>query len=405
MKKNTFFKKISQGIVALLMIHSCQSPLVQEEEFISDLSLKGAAVGQKSYIIQLDDKTLASELSGLANYHQRKAAVNGKALGLLKRNGIVDGQLAFVYSNSIVGFSVKIAPGQAKKLMSDQSVKSIREDRVITLAPPPGKGKPGGDEPVEEPSAQDTPWGIERIGGAGDGTGKTAWIIDTGIDLDHPDLNVDATKGFSAFDKGKDASFDDGNGHGSHVAGTVAARDNLIGVVGVAAGATVVPVKVLNSRGSGSYAGVIAGVDWVAANASAGDVANMSLGGPVDQDLDDAVIAAASGGVLFVLAAGNEGDDADKHSPARANGKNIYTISAMDNQDRFAYFSNYGAAVDFCAPGVSIASTYKNGAYATLSGTSMAAPHVAGLALLGNISSDGVVANDPDGNPDPIAHR
>jgi subtilisin family serine protease len=131
----------------------------------------------------------------------------------------------------------------------------------------------------------------------------------------------------------------------------------------------------------------------------------MSLGGGVSDALDLAVLN-ASGKVEFALAAGNEADDANNHSPARVNGPNIYTVSAMWDGDRWVSFSNYGnPPVDYCAPGVYIYSTYKDGGYATLSGTSMAAPHVAGLLLLGRIHTDGYVTGDPDGNADPIAHR
>ena len=187
------------------------------------------------------------------------------------------------------------------------------------------------------------------------------------------------------------------------MAGTVAAIDNSVGVVGVAAGATVIPVKVLGARGSGSYSGVISGVDFVGSNGQAGDVANMSLGGPVSQALDNAVVAASSK-VKFALAAGNESDDANNHSPARANGQNIYTVSAMDRSDRFASFSNYGnPPIEYCAPGVAIKSTWKDGGYNTISGTSMASPHVCGLLLWGNPRNGGTVAGDPDGNPDIIA--
>ncbi len=147
---------------------------------------------------------------------------------------------------------------------------------------------------------------------------------------------------------------------------------------------------------------MIAGVDYVAANGNNGDVANMSLGGPVSVALDDAVKAAAASGVKFVLAAGNEAQDANNSSPARANGNNIYTVSAMDVNDNFASFSNFGSAVDVASPGVAISSTWKDGGYNTISGTSMASPHVAGLLLLGNLSYDGFVNNDPDGNADPI---
>ncbi|MCK5102731.1 MAG: S8 family serine peptidase, partial [Cyclobacteriaceae bacterium] len=226
------------------------------------------------------------------------------------------------------------------------------------------------------------------------------------IDLDHVDLNVDASRGFNAFASGRDGkSLDDGHGHGTHVAGTIAAIDNEVGVVGVAAGATVIPVKVLNSRGSGSYSGVIAGIDYVGANGEPGDVANMSLGGPASQALDEAVKDASERGINFCLAAGNDSDDANNYSPARANGSNIFTISAMDANDNWASFSNYAnPPVDYCAPGVSIKSTWKGGGYNTISGTSMATPHAAGVLLLGeaNIVDIVKVNGDPDGNPDPI---
>lgn len=331
----------------------------------------------------------------------KAAAVTQVAQQVMIDQQISQYQIDHVYYNSVAGFSVKISDVDASKLKKDHRIKIIEQDRVISLGKPPWAGGGGGGS-----TGQEIPWGITRIGGAGDGSGKTAWIIDTGIDVDHPDLNVDAARGFSAFTSGKDASVDDLNGHGTHVAGTVAALDNNEGVVGVAAGATVVPVKVLDRRGSGSYSGVIAGVDFVAANASNGDVANMSLGGPVSDALDQAVLNAASNGIKFAIAAGNESQDANNSSPARVNHPNVYTISAIDQNDGFASFSNYGnPPVDYAAPGVSILSTYKGGGTNTLSGTSMASPHVCGLLLLGNISKDGNAIGDPDGTADPIAHR
>ncbi len=235
---------------------------------------------------------------------------------------------------------------------------------------------------------------------------KKAWVIDTGIQLNHPDLNVDQSIGFSAFTRGKDASFDDGNGHGTHVAGTIAAIDNDFGVVGVAAGATVVSIKVLDSRGSGSNSGVIAGVDFVGANANNGDVANMSLGGGASTALDNAVLAAASKGIVFVIAAGNSGANANNFSPARVNGNNIYTISAMNSSDVWASFSNFAnPPIDYCAPGVGVNSTWISSGYRSISGTSMAAPHAAGVLMWGAPKTDGFVIGDPDGNPDPIITR
>jgi hypothetical protein len=329
--------------------------------------------------------------------------VRTMARQVMVENGLADEAVSEVFAMSINGFAAKLSAADLSKVMNDERVAYVEQDRVFQFAPPSGKGPGGGGGST----GQTTPWGITRVGGFVNYTGSNvAWVIDTGIDLTHPDLNVDATKGFTAFTSGRDANLNDGNGHGTHVAGTIAAINNDIGVVGVAAGAPVVPIKVLDSRGSGSYSGVIAGVDHVAANAKNGDVANMSLGGPASQALDDAVLAASSKGIKFILAAGNDGKFAGNYSPARVNGNNIYTISAMNSSDSFASWSNWGnPPVDYCAPGVSINSTWKDGGYNTISGTSMAAPHAAGVLLLGNPKTSGFVKNDPDGNPDPIISR
>jgi serine protease len=169
------------------------------------------------------------------------------------------------------------------------------------------------------------------------------------------------------------------------VAGTVAARDNASDVVGVAPGAPLTGVKVLGCGGSGSNSGVIAGIDWVTANAVKPAVANMSLGGSVSQAVDDAVRRSAASGVFYALAAGNDGADACGHSPARAGaGTNngIMTVAATDSADREASWSNYGSCVDIWAPGVSVLSTRKGGGTTTMSGTSMASPHGAGGGAL-----------------------
>lgn len=342
------------------------------------------------------------------NLSENRKAVQQKTQQLLSENKIASGEILTVYSAAVTGASIKISKDDVVKLRSNKEVAYVEQDRIIALAPPCGTPNGG---PCDDPgdgggsTSQETPYGITRVNGVLDYSGSNvAWIVDTGIDLDHPDLNVDASRGFNAFTTGRDGnSTDDGNGHGTHVAGTVAALNNNLGVIGVAPGAIVIPVKVLDSRGSGTYSGVIAGVDHVAANGSNGDVANLSLGGPVSQALDDAVIAAAANGIKFVLAAGNDSDDANNHSPARANGTNVFTISAMDSNDDWAYFSNYGnPPVDFVAPGVNVKSTWKDGSYNTISGTSMASPHAAGVLLLGNASIDGTVNGDPDGNADSI---
>lgn len=326
---------------------------------------------------------------------------------VLSDNAIAEENVISRYNVAVFGFAAQLDDDQLQNLRQDRRVDYIEQDRIVTFAPPCGTPNGGPcDGGGGGGSGQTTPWGIDRVGGATSSSG-TAWVIDSGIDLDHPDLNVDVSRSRTFITKGKDSkSADDGNGHGTHVAGTIAAVNNNIGVVGVAAGATVVAVKVLDSRGSGSYSGVIAGVDYVAANASSGDVANMSLGGPPSDALDDAVRNAADAGVKFALAAGNSSEDANNSSPARVEYTNVWTVSAIDQNDVFASFSNYGnPPIEYAAPGVSVLSLYKNGGTATLSGTSMASPHVAGLLLLGNVTSDGTAINDPDSDPDPIAHN
>ncbi|OFX56265.1 MAG: hypothetical protein A2066_12725 [Bacteroidetes bacterium GWB2_41_8] len=381
-------------LLAGLLIVGCS----QNEDQLQDNSaeLKSASVVGKYIVVLKEDARIAQ-----ADLRIRNEKVKETAMGLLKKYEVA-GEIEEIYETALQGFTVKMAPGQARKMNVDPNVGYIEEDKVISLSPIEMNAKPGGGGTT--PPAESTPWGITRVGGGEtySGTG-VAWIIDSGIDLNHPDLNVDSERSVTFL--GSRTTPDDENGHGTHVAGTVAAIDNTIGVVGVAAGATVISVRVLDRRGSGSISGVIGGVNHVTANGAAGDVANMSLGGGVSASLDAAVLA-ASAKVKFALAAGNESDDANNHSPARVNGTNIYTVSAMDIADKFAYFSNYGnPPVDYCAPGVSILSTWKGGGYNTISGTSMATPHVAGILMWGSINKDGNVLNDPDENADPIAHK
>lgn len=362
-------------------------------------TLKSGSLNGKYIVVLKNDASIFSlDVKG------KNDKVKAKANGLLKKYEIT-GEVEEVYETALQGFAVRLSPGQAAKLEADGDIKTIEQDQEVTLS---GKRT---TKPAPTPTtttttttpSQNTPWGITRVGGGATYTGTgVAWVIDSGIDLTHPDLKVDATRGIS-YVYGV-ASPNDDNGHGTHVAGTIAAINNGYGVVGVAAGATVIPVKVLDSTGSGTFSGVLAGINYVAANGKAGDVANMSLGGGISPTIDDAVIA-ASAVVKFAIAAGNETDNAINHSPARANGVNIFTVSAMASGDTWASFSNYGTPVDYCAPGVSIYSTYKGGAYASMSGTSMAAPHVAGLLLWGNITTNGYVSNDPDGVADPIASK
>lgn len=320
-----------------------------------------------------------------------------------KAAGKVLGEVLFTYEHAIKGFAVHTAAlpnGRspvAEMRAANSKITGCEQDQVMSIIQSRGAGRPGGGGGG---GSETTPPGITLVGGSVDmsGSSKTAFVIDSGIDLTHPDLNVDVPRSRSFV--GGDAG--DKNGHGTHVSGTIGAKKNGTGVVGVAAGIRLVSVRVLGANGSGSTSGVIAGIDYVKLIGQSGDVANMSLGGGYSQALNDAVVN-ASAKVKFALAAGNESDDASKHSPASAEGANIYTVSAVDSSKKFASFSNYGnPPVDYAEPGVSILSTYKGGGYATMSGTSMASPHMAGLLLVGGLKSCGAATSDPDGKADPF---
>ncbi|MGD9897684.1 MAG: S8 family serine peptidase [Calditrichaceae bacterium] len=398
MRKGLLFTGLIVSILVTALMFSCErstSPTDSastEMMQAQDVPVSGTPI-EGSYIVVLDQQQVS--------LGKTTAAVQTTAKSILHDSKINESSIGSIYSRAITGFSVKASKEEIEKLKNDNRVSFIEQDRVITLGPSIFQKKP-----PAPPVAQTIPWGITRVGGATASAGKVAWIIDTGVDFEHPDLNVDIARSVTFI--ARTETGDDDNGHGSHVAGTIAAIDNTEGVVGVAAGATVVAVKVLDRRGSGSTTGVIAGVDYVAATGAAGDVANMSLGGGISDALDLAVLNASNNGIYFALAAGNESEDANNHSPARVNGPYIYTVSAFDINDVFAYFSNYGnPPVDYSAPGVSILSLWKDGGTNTISGTSMATPHVAGLLLVtnGNLKTDGYVTGDPDGNADPIAHK
>jgi subtilisin family serine protease len=333
----------------------------------------------------------------IVTFRDGVADVSGFANSLARRGGF---QVDAVRLHAARGFTAVIPARFVAELRADPNVLIVEADYTVQLRLPEDAAKPGGGGSA----GQQISYGLTRVGGSGDGTGKTAWIIDTGIDLDHPDLNTSRNCHANFVPRGTP---DDGNGHGTHVAGTVAAKNNTTGTLGVAANAFVCAVRVLDNRGSGQYSWIIAGVDYVAANGTSGNVANMSLTGPgSNATLEKAVTDAAGRGIKFALAAGNDGQHANNFTPARANGNGVYTVSAVNAQDCMASWSNYGnPPVDYAAPGVGILSTYRGGGTKTLSGTSMAAPHVAGILLMGGIRGDGTAGCDPDGNPDPIAHR
>lgn len=275
-----------------------------------------------------------------------------------------------VYRHTVTGFAAPLTTAQARGLTRDPRVASVERDGRVRV------------------TAQTLPWGVDRVDAdvsstrAGDGSGRVGvdvYVIDTGAGA-HRDLDVVERVDFTG--SGNQA---DCHGHGTHVSGTIAARDDTNDVVGVAPGARVHALKVLGCDGSGWTSDVLAAVDWTSANATRPAVANLSLGGPASASLDEAVRRLAAGGVPVVVAAGNSSRDACLSSPARVGGgvdNGVVTVGATDNRSRAASFSNYGRCVDLWAPGVSILSTRLGGGTTTMSGTSMASPHVAGAAAL-----------------------
>ncbi len=290
------------------------------------------------------------------------------ASGIDRRQDI---EVGFVYSNALEGFSAEIPDDSVAAVRANPQVAYVERDRTVHAV------------------AQTRPWGIKKIRAnlsstkAGDGTGEVSnvnvYVLDTGIDATHADLNVVDHVSFAG-EPNTDCA-----GHGTHIAGTVAARDNTGDVVGVAPGAPLTGVKVLGCDSSGLASWVIKGIDWVTTNAQKPAIANLSLDGPRSRALDAAVRRSVSSGVFYSVAAGNDGRKACKRSPARAGtGKNngIVTTAAINRRRAEPSWSNYGRCVDIWAPGSGILSTKNGGGTTKKSGTSMAAAHVGGAGAL-----------------------
>jgi subtilisin family serine protease len=281
------------------------------------------------------------------------------------------GDVGFVYERALRGFSVRLSATAAEALARNPLVRRVERDGIVTASAITQSG---------------ATWGLDRLDQASlplngsytysaDGTRVTAYILDTGILPGHVDFTGRMASGYTAIADGRGTS--DCNGHGTHVAGTVGGTQ-----WGVAKKVSLAPVRVLDCAGSGSWSGVIAGLDWVAANAVKPAVANMSLGGGASASVDDAVTRVVSSGVTVVVAAGNSNLDACSYSPARA--PSAITVGSTTSTDARSSFSNFGTCVDIFAPGSSITSAWYTGTTATntISGTSMASPHVAGAAAL-----------------------
>ena len=387
-------KKISSALFLKVVVVAALfgllpiSALARSRTFFSHFSFFASRVierqvASKKYIVVLKDGAAAKDARDVAEAHQIMPT--------------------HVYRSALSGFSAELNEETLNSLKNDPQVDFISEDREVQIS-----GFGDASSVSANYNSGEYPTGIRRVNAPHPtfkGEGIAVAVIDTGIDLTHPDLreNIIAHTNCVGFS----ASGDDDHGHGSHVAGTIAGRENGSGVLGVAPHAKLVAVKVLNAWGSGTWSSVVCGIDWVTEHAAQYNikVANMSLGGGGVSDdncgntnsdaLHKAICRSAQAGVTYVVAAGNWGANATSSVPA-AYDDTLITVSALADSDglpfgmgtsttygaddTFASFSNYGDVVDIGAPGVDIYSAYKDGNYTKMSGTSMASPHVAGAA-------------------------
>lgn len=380
--------------------------------------MSGSSNATQTYIVFLDGIPGADH-----------ANVSGRVSAILHSLGTLH-QPQEVFDR-LNGFSIKLNEQQAQRLRALGGVQSVEADGQVQVVEPTHHDivtgmalTPTGNGYAS--SGDYLPWGIsavwngkfDPINATNRAAGKFAFVIDTGISSSTNDLNVDSLSGYNWINGTANAA--DDNGHGTHVAGTIAALANGFGVVGIAPGATVVPLKVLDASGGGSLTNVISAINYTLNTISSrgigmsSAVINLSLGSQTSYtSLDTAIRNAAGQGMRFSIAAGNNGSDVDGFTPARTgNHANVYTVSAVDSSYRMASWSNWDKLtakdrvdnIDYADPGVNVVSLgMTSGSLVNMSGTSMASPHMAGILLAGSPSSGGLVTPYFSGTADPFA--
>ena len=364
--------KLNKVVVGVLLATGVAS--VYAGEFRPAANQANKISGQ--YIVGFKDNSITEMMT-------KAGASNAQAIDMMADNLSLKylGRVERTYKKAMKGGVFNLSEKDARRLANDPRVLFVEEDQIFSI----------------NATQNNATWGLDRIDQRSlplsnsytynnSASNVNAYIIDTGVLNSHSDFGGRASSGIDTVDNDNDAT--DCNGHGTHVAGTVASS-----TYGVAKSAKIIGVRVLNCQGSGTNSGVIAGIDWVAQNHVKPAVANMSLGGGASSATDSAVANLVNAGVTVVVAAGNDNSNACNYSPARE--PSAITVGSTTSSDARSSFSNYGTCLDIYAPGSSITSTWSNGGTNTISGTSMASPHVAGIAAL-------YLADNPNATPSQV---
>ena len=392
--KQKFYKKPISciALASVFAMYGCQKEEIQPST--------GLEATSTSNVVQAGNKIEGQYIVVFENNGKK---TSGIIQALIARGILAETDETDPIEGLLNGFVAKLSPRQVAQLEKFPDVAYIEQDQILTADAKTISNSTSSESTYTALPGEIIPLGIDLLGYE-DGTGKTAWIIDSGVDINNSDLNVDVARSKSYLTS--TTSVQDGYGHGTFIAGIIGAKNNGSGIIGVAANASIVALRVLDNAGVGTVSNGIKAVNHVGTYGNAGDVINISLSAPASTTYDNIVKSVAAKGIFFAIAAGNSAADCSTTSPQRVNATNVYTVSAMDHNNQFWANSNFGAPVDRCAPGVNITSLKIGGGTRIDSGTSYAAPHVAGLLLLkGNAMNNiGYVTGDPDGTPDLIPH-